>query len=265
MKRRVVLWAAMAGWVLAVPPAGARGGQGGEGAPDAQAIVKGALDYWRDTSSFLETAMTVHRPEWERKSLMKSWTRGEKDALVRFVEPAKDAGSATLKRGDDMWIFTPRLSRVIKLPFSMMAQSWMGSDFSYNDLAKSDELLLHFDNRVVGKEEHEGHAVYVIEATPRANAPVIWGKERVRIRDDHLLLEETFFDQDLKPVKTLKATKIGPLGGKIYVTGMRMEKLEEAGHWTDIEYQRARFGVALPESLFTLANLRNPRSQWERQ
>jgi outer membrane lipoprotein-sorting protein len=184
---------------------------------------------------------------------------------VRFVEPAKDAGSATLKRGDDMWIFTPRLSRVIKLPFSMMAQSWMGSDFSYNDLAKSDDLLLHFDSRIVGEEEHQGHTVYVIEATPRANAPVIWGKERVRIRDDHLLLEETFFDQDQKPVKALKATAIGPLGGKIYVTGMRMEKLEEAGHWTDIAYQRAEFGVALPDSLFTLANLRNPRSQWERR
>jgi outer membrane lipoprotein-sorting protein len=242
-----------------VPPAL----RGNDADPEARSIVKGALDYWRDTSSAVEIAMTVHRPDWERSSLMRSWTRGQKDALVRFVEPAKDAGSATLKRGDDMWIFTPKLNRVIKLPFSMMAQSWMGSDFSYNDLAKSDELLLHFDNRIVEKGEHEGHTVYVIEATPHPNAPVIWGKERVRIRDDHLLLEETFFDQDGKPVKTMKATAIGPLGGKIYVTGMRMEKLEEAGHWTDITYRSAAFGVDLHDSLFTLANLRNPRSQWE--
>jgi len=239
--------------------------QEARGGKDAREIVKAAIDYWRDTSSFLEIAMTVHRPEWERKSVMKSWTRGEKDALVRFVEPAKDAGSATLKVGDDMWIYTPKLSRVIKLPFSMMAQSWMGSDFSYNDLARSDELILHFDNRVVGEEKHEGHAVYVIEALPHPNAPVIWGKERLKIRDDHLLLEETFFDQDQKPVKTLKATAIGHLGGKLYVTGLRMEKLEEPGHWTDLQYERARFGLDLPESLFTQANLRNPRSQWERE
>jgi outer membrane lipoprotein-sorting protein len=239
--------------------------QQAQGGKDAREIVKAAIDYWRDTSSFLEIAMTVHRPEWERQSVMKSWTRGEKDALVRFEEPAKDAGSATLKVGDDMWIYTPKLSRVIKLPFSMMAQSWMGSDFSYNDLARSDELILHFENRVVGEEKHEGHAVYVIEALPHPNAPVIWGKERLKIRDDRLLLEETFFDQDLKPVKTLKATAIGRLGGKLYVTGLRMEKLEEPGHWTDLEYKRARFGLDLPESLFTQANLRNPRSQWERE
>jgi outer membrane lipoprotein-sorting protein len=265
MKLRVVFCAALSGLLLAVPLALARDVQGSGSTPDARSIVKGALDYWRDTSSFLEIAMTVHRPDWERSSLMKSWTRGEKDALVRFVEPAKDAGSATLKLGDDMWIFTPRLNRVIKLPFSMMAQSWMGSDFSYNDLAKSDEIVLHFDNRIVSEEEQDGHKVYVIEATPHPNAPVIWGKERVKIRDDHLLLEETFFDQDLKPVKTLKATKIGPLGGKIYVTGMRMEKLEEPGHWTDLTYKSAEFGLDLTGSLFTLANLRSPRSQWERQ
>jgi outer membrane lipoprotein-sorting protein len=260
-----VSFAVLTASLLVVPPASPRGQEGSKDAPDARSIVKGALDYWRGKTSFLEIAMTVHRPEWERKSLMKSWTRGEKDALVRFVEPAKDAGSATLKVGDDMWIYTPRLNRVIKLPFSMMAQSWMGSDFSYNDLAKSDELLIHFDLRIVGKEEQEGHEVYVIEGTPHPNAPVIWGKERVKIRDDHLLLEETFFDQDQKPVKTLKATKIGPLGGKIYVTRMRMEKLEEADHWTDLTYRRAKFGLDLPASLFTQANLRNPRSQWERE
>jgi outer membrane lipoprotein-sorting protein len=265
MKSRAIAVAFLPLLLLVVPPASPQGQQGSSDTPDARSIVKGALDYWRDTSSFLEIAMTVHRPEWERESLMKSWTRGEKDALVRFEKPAKDAGSATLKVGDDMWIYTPKLDRVIKLPFSMMAQSWMGSDFSYNDLAKSDELLLHFDNRIVGKEEHEGHQVYVIESTPRPNAPVIWGKETVRIRDDHLLLEETFFDQDQKAVKTLKAMEIGQLGGKIYVTRMRMEKVEEAGHWTDVTYRRAEFGGKLPDSLFTLANLRNPRSQWERR
>jgi outer membrane lipoprotein-sorting protein len=264
MRHRRLVMALVSAAPLSLLPLPARAQEAG-GAKDAREIVKAAIDYWRDSSSFLEIAMTVHRPEWERKSVMKSWTRGEKDALVRFVEPAKDAGSATLKVGDDMWIYTPKLSRVIKLPFSMMAQSWMGSDFSYDDLARSDQLLLHFENRLVGKEKHEGHVVYVIEALPHPNAPVIWGKEEVKIRDDHLLLEETFFDQDGKPVKTLKATAIGQLGGKLYVTGLRMEKLDEPGHWTDLQYERARFGLDLPESLFTQANLRNPRSQWERE
>jgi len=234
-----------------------------EAPTDAASLVRQALDYWRGASSFAVITMTVHRPEWERSSRMRSWTRGQKDALVRFVEPAKDAGSATLKLGDDMWIFTPRVNRVIKLPFSMMAQSWMGSDFSYNDLAKSDELVTRFDCRITGTAREDGHTVYTIEATPKPEAPVIWGAERVRVRDDHLLLEETFIDQDGKAVKRLKAEEIGPLGGKLFVTRYRMERLDEPDHWTELIYRQARFGTDLPDALFTLSNLRNPRSQWE--
>jgi outer membrane lipoprotein-sorting protein len=233
-------------------------------APDAATIVKRAIDYWRGTTSYSLVAMTVHRPSFERQSVVRVWTRGAKDALVRFVEPARDAGSATLNRGDDMWVFTPRLNRVVKIPFSMMAASWMGSDFSYNDLSKSDELIAHFDNRITGTETSEGHAVYVIEATPRPAAPVTWGKEIVKVRDDDLLLEETFFDQDGKAVKRLSARQIGTLGGRRYVVKLRMSKLEEPGEWTELDYREASFALDLPDGLFTLSNLRNPRPQWER-
>jgi outer membrane lipoprotein-sorting protein len=242
--------------LMVTPPASA--------ADDAAAIVKSAIDYWHDTSSYAVVEMTVHRPDWQRSSVMRTWTRGEKDSLVRFVEPARDAGSATLKVGDDMWIFSPKLNRVIKLPFSMMAQSWMGSDFSYNDLAKSDEIIHNFTHRIVATERQDGHTVYEVESTPRPDAPVIWGKETLRIRDDRLLLGEIFFDQDGKPVKRLRAVKIGPLGGKLYVTAMRMEKVNEADHWTEITYRQGSFGLTLPDGLFTLSNLRNPRPDWER-
>jgi len=232
---------------------------------DPAAIVKGAIDYWRDTSSFAVVEMTVHRPHWERSSEMKTWTRGEKDALVRFVKPASDAGSATLKLGDDMWIFSPKLNRVVKLPFSMMAQSWMGSDFSYNDLAKSDQIVHNFKHSIVDTSQEDGHTVYVIESVPLPDAPVIWGKERLRIRDDQLLLEEDFIDQDGALIKRLTAVEIGKLGGKIYVTKMRMEKVDEEDHWTEIAYTKASFGVSLQDAVFTLSNLRNPRADWEQQ
>ena len=88
--------------------------------PDPAEIVRDAIDNWRGTSSYIEQTMIVHRPEWERSSAMVSITRGNKDALVRFTAPARDEGNATLKLDRDMWVFTPRLNRVIKLPASMV-------------------------------------------------------------------------------------------------------------------------------------------------
>lgn len=230
--------------------------------PDAAAIVRGAMTQWRGTSSYTTITMTIHRPKWERAMSMTSWTQGDDDALVRFTAPAGDAGNATLKLGDAMWMFTPKLNQVIKLPMNMMAQSWMGSDFSYNDLAKSEEILHEYDLKIAGVEKQEGHEVYVIEALPKANAPVVWGKQVLKIRDDHLILVETFYDQDMEPLKELTAEKIGRLGGRPYVTELRMRPLDKEGQWTEIRYLKGTFDVKIPKFVFTLSNLRNPR-HWE--
>lgn len=227
--------------------------------PDPGELLEQAFDNWRGTSSYTEVEMTVHRPDWERGMAMKSWTRGEDDALVRFTAPAKDAGNATLKLGNDMWIFNPRLNQILKLPASMMAQSWMGSDFSYNDLAKANDILTEYTHRLLDSEQHNGHTVYVIEALPKADAATVWGKQVVRVRDDGVMLAERYYDQDMKLVKAMTTDKVGQLDGRPYPVVMTMKKADTEDEWTRIAYQSGHFNVDLPDSLFTKSNLRNPR------
>jgi outer membrane lipoprotein-sorting protein len=226
---------------------------------DADALLKRAYDNYRAGSSTSTVTMTIHRPDWERQMSMKAWTRGDNDALVRFVAPAKDAGNATLKLADETWIFDPRLNQVIKLPASMMAQSWMGSDFSYNDLAKSEDLLTQYDHRIIGVETSNGHTVTTLEADPKPDAPVVWGKVVVKLRDDDVVTEETFFDQDMKPAKRMTSEKIASIGGRTYPVVMTMRPLDEPGLYTRIETTAAAFNIAVPDYLFTLSNLQNPR------
>jgi len=228
-------------------------------APDADLILRRAFEEYRAKSSQSAVAMTVHRPQWERHLDMKVWTRGQDDALVRFIAPPKDAGNATLKVADNIWVFNPKLNQVIKLPVSMMSQSWMGSDFSYNDLSKSEELLEWYEHRLTHTEQSGGHTLWTIESLPKPGAPVVWGKITVKIRDDDVLSEETFFDQDLKPVRHMQTEKVAPLGGRPYPVVMSMQPLDSPGQWTRIETLEGQFNLALPEYLFTLSNLQYPR------
>lgn len=228
-------------------------------APDADAILKRMFDNYRARSSETSVAMTIHRPAWERKLAMSAWTRGEDDALVRFTAPAKDAGNATLKLSRDTWVFNPRLNQVVKLPASMMSQAWMGSDFSYNDLSRSTELMDEYTHRLAATDTEGSHTVWTIEARPKPGAPVVWGKVTAKVRDDDVLLEETFYDQDMRPVRRMTADKIGTLGGRTYPLVMTMYPLAEPGQWTRIETTAGRFNVPVPEHLFTLSNLQNPR------
>ena len=228
-------------------------------APDADAIVKQMYENYRSTSSTTTMAITIHRPAWERHMEMKGWTRGEDDGLVRFTQPAQDAGNATLKLGRDSWVFNPKLNQVIKLPASMLSQSWMGSDFSYNDLSKSTDIITQYTHKLIATEQAGGHTIWTIEATPKPGAPVVWGKVQLKVRDDFVLTEETFFDQDMKPAKRMTTDKIGMLGGRLYPLTMTMHPLDMPSQWTRIESLDGRFNVAIPPYLFTLSNLQNPR------
>lgn len=227
--------------------------------PPADEIVTAAIELWRSGGSWARLTMTIHRPTFERSMTLESWTRGVKDALTRFTDPPKDAGNAVLKLGEEMWMFTPKLNQVMKLPSSMMGQSWMGSEFSYDDLAKSDRLVVDYDLTVTGRDSHEGQVVYLIEALPRDDAPVVWGKQTLRVRADSILLEQVFFDQDFVPLRTMSTESIEVLDGRLYPVLMRMTSLEKEDSWTELAYSDARFDIELPNSLFSRSSLQNPR------
>ena len=234
------------------------GSVGGAFAADAAGLLKAAFDNWRSTTSATEISMTIHRPEWERTLSMKSYTRGEDASLVRFTAPAKDAGNATLQLDKRMWIFNPKLNQVVKLPASLLAQPWMGSDFSYSDLARTDDVLDYYTHRIIGTESSGGKTVHVIEAVPKSGAPVVWGKQVVKVRSDGIMMEVGFYDQDMRLVKLMKTDRVRNLGGRAYPVVMTMRS-GGSGGWTRIETTSAQFDIALPDYLFTKSNLANPR------
>ena len=227
---------------------------------NAASIVRDAVNYWRDQSSHTVAALIVHRPDWERSMDMEGWTSGSKRTLVRFTAPPKDAGSASLTVDDEMWSYSPKINKVVKIPPSMKGSSWMGSDFSYKDLSKNDDIIDEYDHHLLREELSDGKKVFVIESIPHDDAAVVWGKEILKIREDRIILEHEFYDQSQKLIKRLSAREIKELGGKLYATVVRMEKIDPPGEWTEVKHTAASFGINVPESVFTLSNLSSPRN-----
>ena len=116
---------------------------------EAREIIRTAIEQWRGVSSRGVFTMMIHRPDWERSISMRSWMRGNEDSLVRVTGPSRDAGNATLTIENNMWSFSPKVNRVIKMPSSMMSQSWMGSDFSNNDVTKSDDIIDEYEHILI--------------------------------------------------------------------------------------------------------------------
>ena len=226
---------------------------------DARQLVQQAMDHWRGLTSYSEMTMVIHRPDWERSMTMRSWSKGDKQSLVRVVEPKKDAGNGTLLNDNNMWTFSPKINRVIKVPSSMMSQSWMGSDFSNKDISKSTDIIDQYDHELTGQVEKDGHRLYTITSIPHEDAAVVWGKEVLVVRDDFVLMEQQFWDQDGILVKSMSTLEVEEMGDRAVAKIMRMGKLDTPEEWTQITANTIEFDLELPDSLFTLSNLRNPR------
>ena len=228
-------------------------------AQDARAILKSAFENWRADSSYAEVQMKIKRSGGTRSLKMKSWTQGTDRALVRFTEPARDAGNATLQLGSKTYVFNPKLNQVIKLPASAMSQSWMGSDFSYDDLSRSEKVVDDYTHKLVATKTISGKKVYVIESVPKRGKPIVWGKQIISVRSDGVLYQVEYYDQRGARVRAMKADKISNLAGRPYPTVMTMSTDAKPGQYTRVTTLSAKFNVKIPNYLFTVANLQNPR------
>ena len=226
---------------------------------DATQIVRDAVNHWRGISSYTEMSMVIHRPDWERSMTMRAWTKGEDQSLIRVIDPAKDRGNGTLTDDDNMWTFSPKVNRVIKVPSSMMGQSWMGSDFSNKDVAKADDIIDQYDHILLSVSDIDGMPVYEIQSLPHEDAAVVWGREVMRIRQDKVVVDHKFYDQDGELVKILESMEIGEMGGRTIATRQRMHKIDAAEEWTEIRVNSVEYEIDIPDSTFTLSSLRNPR------
>ena len=252
MTHRILLLLVMATVMVAVPAVAAE-------ERTATDIVRAAIDQWRGLSSYTEMTMVIHRPDWERSMTIRAWTRGQDQTLVRVVEPKKDRGNGTLIDDNNMWTHSPKINRVIKVPSSMMGQSWMGSDFSNKDIARADDIIDQYEHRFLSERRVDGVTVYEIESVPHEDAAVVWGREVLSIRDDYVVLEHAFYDQDGDLVKALRSYEIAEMGGRTIALRQRMSKVETPDEWTEISVNTVEYDVELGDEIFTLSNLRNPR------
>jgi outer membrane lipoprotein-sorting protein len=226
---------------------------------DAETIVRDSINHWRGLSSRTELTMVIHRPDWERSMTMAGWTKGEDKSLVRVLEPKKDRGNGTLTIKKNMWSFAPKVNRVIKIPSSMMGQSWMGSDFSNKDIARADDILDDYEYTLLTTEVIDGVETYEIDAIPHEDAAIVWGKEVMTITAEHVVMNHAFFDQDGELVKVLETSEVTQMGGRTIAKRQRMHEIETPDEWTEISVESVEYGLELSDGLFTQSNLRNPR------
>ncbi|WP_319480467.1 outer membrane lipoprotein-sorting protein [uncultured Draconibacterium sp.] len=229
-------------------------------AQDMTAIIKQADEKFRGESSRGEMTMIIERPGWSRTVSMKNWTLGNDYSLIYITAPAKEKGQVFLKRDKEMWNWVPTIQRMIKIPPSMMMQSWMGSDFTNDNLVKESQMAKDYSNKLLGEEEVDGYSCYKIELIPHEDAPVVWGKVIMWISKEELhWLKAEFYDEDGYLVNTEILTDVKMMDDREMPTRLEMIPADEEGNKTVMIFDKIEFDVDLKESFFSQQNMKRIR------
>jgi outer membrane lipoprotein-sorting protein len=227
---------------------------------DAKTIIQRSDDKLKGETNTAELKMTIVRPTWEREMQLKSWGKGDDYSLILVTAPARDKGTAFLMRDKEIWNWQPSIDRVIKLPPSMMMQSWMGSDFTNDDLVKQSSMVEDYAHELLGEEVIDGRNCYKIEMIPKEEAAVVWGKLLIWIDvEEYMQMQIEFYDEDGYLVNTMYGKAVKEMDGKLLPSILEIIPADEEGHKTMIEYLSLDFGVPLKESFFSVQNMKRVR------
>jgi outer membrane lipoprotein-sorting protein len=260
---RGIAWTALA--LLLAAPAGAL-----EPAPpgvDADAIARLSDDNMRSDRTFFRGRMVVESPRLRvpRSVEFSSWEdRPGKRSLIRIHAPAKDEGSGFLKLHPNMWMYIPRVERTMRIPPSMMLNSWMGSDFTNDDLMRESSEIDDYDHTLLGVEPSlasaGGRRAYVVEYVPHEEAAVVWGRIVAWIDfETRAPLRQEFYDEDGEMLRVLEFSEHRSVDERFVPHRWTLTPLEKEGHRTVIEVESMRFDLDINEAVFTKRNLEKER------
>lgn len=223
--------------------------------PDGHEIISRVESLiWANTMRG-EFEMRVVTPRWERTLALRIWMDRPKRSFIRILSPAKEAGIGSLRIGNEMWNYLPSVERVIKIPPSMMLQPWMGSDFTNDDLVKQSSAVDDYTHTVTGEERIDGQLLWKIQAMPKPESAVVWGRIDYWVRKDFIPVRQEFFSERGELVRVLKFSEIRSIGGRTIPSRWEIVPQTKPGQFTVITVKQAAYDVALDEEVFTQRNL----------
>ncbi|MBN3035597.1 MAG: outer membrane lipoprotein-sorting protein [Bacteroidales bacterium] len=221
-------------------------------APDPTAIIREADSQVRGETMQGTMELKIVRPDWERTISLKSWSKGDDDFMIYITSPAKEKGQVFLKRGTEMWNWVPSIERMIKIPPSMMMQSWMGSDFTNDDLVKQSSLVKDYEHRLDGEETVRGKKCYRIVLTPKPEAPVVWGRIIAWITvEGHHFWKNEYYDEDDVLINEENAYDLKDVGDRVIPTRHEIIPVDKPGHKTVMVIGQVTYNGPIADDFFT--------------
>jgi outer membrane lipoprotein-sorting protein len=225
-------------------------------AQSADEIIKKSEDLIKGETAYGTFTMTVVTPDFTRELTLESWWVGNEKALIVIKSPKKEAGNKTLKIKNEMWNYLKNTETTIKVPPSMMLQSWNGSDFTNDDLVRESNLNEDYYLKIISEDEIGGEKCWKIELTPKPDVAVVWGRLYYWVRmSDYLPAVIQYYDEKGNMVRDLVFTDIKKFGSRKIPSVWTMYNKTKDGYSTTFKMVSVKFDLKISDNIFSFEEL----------
>lgn len=211
----------------------------------------------RGSTMEAEILIKTIRPTWSREMQCKIWEKGNDLALILILSPVRDKGISFLKRKKEVWNWLPTLERTIKLPPSMMSQSWMGTDFTNDDLVKESSIVEDYNHKIIGDTLILERSCFIIQMLPKPESAVVWSKVILCIdKKDFLELHSRFYDEEGDLINTMNSFDIRMMHDRIIPTRFEMIPADKKGQKTVMIYKNIQYNQAIDDNFFSVVQMK---------
>jgi outer membrane lipoprotein-sorting protein len=224
--------------------------------PTGDEILRRVDDNMFAQSRIVVSRMIIHGRRETRTIESKSWQRGTTDAFTEYLAPAREQGTKMLKLGGDLWTYAPSTDRIIMISGSMLRQSVMGSDLSYEDMMEDPRLDRDYAATVTGTDTVDARDCWVVALTAQHEGLAYETRKVWVDRERFVPLREDLYAKSGRLLKTMRLADVVRLQGRWVPRHMVYKDVLKEGEGTEFVVVSVDFDAAIPEYLFSKAALR---------
>jgi outer membrane lipoprotein-sorting protein len=192
---------------------------------------------------------------------------GDQKYFIYFYNPA-DVRDMTFmvakypQKDDDRWLYMPALKMVRRIAANDKRSSFVGSDFTYEDVSGRD--IEEDTHSLLGEETVAGKACYKVKSVPKSPKSADYSQKVSWIEKASFIpLKEEYYDKRSTLYKVFTAEEVKEVQGFPTIMKRTMQNVQ-SGHKTEVTFTEVKYNQKLPEEVFSERSLRTAPMEWIR-
>ena len=224
--------------------------------PDGNEILKKIDNNMTSDTKVVTSKMVIHGRRGSRTVVSKSYIEGVDKSYTEYLSPPREKGTKMLKLEDQLWTYSPKTDRTIRISGHMLRQSVMGSDLSYEDMMEDPKLHNLYEAKIIDEGTHDGRECWILELTAKRENSAYHSRKLWVDKKRYLALKENRYARSGKLLKSAEISDVHRQDNRWVPMKMVFKDELKRGKGTEFIIDTIKFNIPIQNHIFTKAMLR---------